>query len=174
MNQNEEQEKQNNPDEEDQVQELQTEELEDVSCGKCQEYLLGWRRALADYDNLQKNLSRERQQIRQHVAEDCVQAVLPVLDNFSQALKHKPQTDSKEIENWFVGVLHMQKQLEDALTSLGFELYGAIGETFDENLHEAVEQKESDETSGNIIEIIQSGWKKGERIVRPAKVIISK
>ena len=149
-------------------------EKTEKGCEKCEEYLAGWKRALADYDNVKKGLVAERQSIRRSSQDECAHAMIPVLDNFQAALKFKPETDDANVENWLQGVLHVKKQLEDALESMGFERYAQEGESFDPNMHDAADEKKSSEDSGTILEIIHTGWKKGEQIVRPAKVIISK
>ncbi len=146
----------------------------EVRCQKCEEYLAGWKRALADYDNLQKDLARERAEIRARVKQDVAHQLIGVLDNFDQAAKFQPEGLSKELEVWLTGLMHVKTQLEGVMRDLGLEPYGAVGETFDAHLHDAGgEKSEEDKADQAILEVVTRGWKLGDRIVRPAKVIIN-
>lgn len=147
---------------------------EEKTCEKCDEYLAGWKRALADYDNLQKDLARERTDLRARLKQDVAQQLIGVLDNFDQAAKFKPGGLSKEVEVWLQGLMHVKSQLEGVMRDLGLESYGTEGETFDAHLHDAGgERIQEDKADHEILEVIGRGWKLGDRIVRPAKVIIN-
>lgn len=163
------------PQEEEQIQEeTAQEEVETTSCVKCVEYLGGWKRALADYDNLQKDLTRQRSELRTRAKEDVGYQIIAVLDNFDQAAKFQPEGLPKEVETWLMGLMHVRNQLESVMQDLGLMAYGAVGETFDAHLHDAGgERTEEDKEDQEILDIAQRGWKMGEKIVRPAKVIIN-
>ena len=158
--------------------------------------MAGWKRALADYDNLKKDLSRERTEMRKDAVLDAAHAFIAVLDNFDQAVKFTPeiptsyQPQATSLRSWLAGILHIRTQLETSLRDLGLEPFGAIGEAFDPNLHEIVASspdvilsvsegsRDSSPSAQNdmeeqVKEVIHRGWKIGERIVRPAKVIVS-
>lgn len=146
---------------------------EAAPCPSCEEYKLGWQRALADYDNLQKNIGRERTEMRASVRESFVESLLPVVDNFDQAVKFVPQDLPESAKGWLQGVLYVQQQFTDALSNLGAEPYGSPGEIFDPHLHAASgEQTVEGKNPGEIIEVLQRGWKMGGRVIRPASVII--
>lgn len=148
--------------------------VEPSKCEKCDEYLAGWKRALADYDNLQKDLARERTELRARLKEDVAHQLIGVLDNFDQAAKFKPEGLSKEHEVWIMGLMHVKSQLEGVMRDLGLESYGSVGETFDAHLHDAGgERTQEGRTDHEILEVVGRGWKLGEKIVRPAKVIIN-
>jgi molecular chaperone GrpE len=143
-------------------------------CEKCKEHIDGWKRAMADYDNLKKDLIKEREQIRKHVKEDMAHEIITVLDNFDQAVKFVPENLEPEVKNWITGITHVRGQLESVLTSQGVEPSGEIGEIFDPNIHEAIgERTEDDKLDQQILEIQLRGWKLGDRIIRPAKTIIN-
>ncbi|MBI4435594.1 nucleotide exchange factor GrpE [Candidatus Uhrbacteria bacterium] len=145
-----------------------------TSCEKCDEYLAGWKRALADYDNLQKDLARERTEIRTRVKQDVAYQLIGVLDNFDQAAKFQPEGMSKELEVWLKGLMHVKSQLEGVMREMGLEAYGVVGEIFSTHLHDAGgERSEEDKADQEILEVVTRGWKLGDRIVRPAKVIIN-
>ena len=137
-------------------------------------YLAGWKRALADYDNLQKDLARERTEIRTRVKQDVAHQLIAVLDNFDQAAKFKPEGLSKELEVWLMGLMHVKTQLEGVVREMGLESFGSLGELFDTHLHDAGgERTEEEKADQEILEVVTRGWKLGDRIVRPAKVIIN-
>lgn len=141
---------------------------------KCEEYLNGWKRALADYDNLKKEIAGERVKMYQSASEQITQSLLPILDNFDQALSFKPESLDEKAENWLKGILHVRTQIENVMHELGLEQFGKEGEKFDPHLHEAISEHESEKETEIILQVIQRGWKRGDRIMRPAKVTLSK
>ncbi|HBK34877.1 MAG: Protein GrpE [Candidatus Uhrbacteria bacterium GW2011_GWE2_40_58] len=152
----------------------ETQTISSDPCQKCQDYLEGWKRALADYDNLKKQLFQEKDAMRRSTKEDIVQEILPVLDHFDQALKHKPQELSSEAVQWADGLLHVNTQLEQVLAGFGAQPFGFMGEIFDPSLHEAIShRKEEKEDDQMILEVVTRGWKMGEKVIRPALVIIN-
>ena len=175
-------------DEEQEKQEGEVEEVEkevETDKVKATEYLAGWKRALADYDNIKKDLGRERSNMRVSAITDAAMRVIPVLDNLDTAMCHAPVIDDSATKAWIVGIGFIKNQLEEVVGEMGVEPYGAVGDAFDANLHDAVGERESDEFplltkegSGvvvqRIVEIVARGWKLGSKVIRPAKVIIAK
>ena len=152
----------------------QQEALQQEACQKCDEYLTGWKRALADYDNLRKDLVRERVDIRARAREELGQQLIAVLDNFDQAARFQPTEVSKEIQTWLTGLMYVRAQLETVLQELGIEAFGSVGEPFNAHLHEAAtERSDPKKPDQEILEVSQRGWKMGDKIVRPAKVVIN-
>ncbi len=149
-------------------------EPEAAACNTCPEYLAGWKRALADYDNLKKDLVKERAEIRQYTTQQLVDSLIPALDHFGQALRFEPDGDPK-VKTWITGVLHVRKEFEEALRQFGAEAFGKPGEKFDPNLHEAVQEREdADQDDQAILEVVDAGWKLNGRVIRPARVIVNK
>lgn len=143
-------------------------------CVKCDEYLAGWKRALADYDNLKKDLAKERTAIREGTKEFLAHDLIESVDHFDQALKHKPDGLSPEVEKWLNGILHVRQQFEGVLKDLGLQAFGTAGEIFDSATCEAVGEK-TDESAldDQILEVVHRGWRLGAKIIRPVKVIIN-
>lgn len=148
---------------------------------KCEEYLMGWKRALADYDNLKRDLAKERDESRRYIIESVADGFLKVLDNFDKATKHTPNLDScdeatkKQVEAWISGVGYVRTGMVDELKSLGLESFEPeVGSEYDSDTQEIVESREDEEEEGKILEITSRGWKIGEKIIRPACVVISK
>jgi molecular chaperone GrpE len=143
-------------------------------CAQCQEYLAGWKRALADYDNVQKDLARARGDMRRQAVADAIDGILPVLDNFDQAVKFTPEGLTGQAAQWLSGILHVRTQLETALQDLGVEPVGMIGEPFDAARHDAAgERHDPDQSEGAVLEVVQRGWAIGDHLLRPARVIVS-
>ncbi len=152
-----------------------TEESPTNSTDPSQEYLLGWKRALADYDNLKKDLFKEREGMRRNIKQDTAESLIPILDHFDQALKFKPASLAPNVENWLVGMLHVRNQLEAVLIDLGLEPFGAVGDAFDPHKHDANGEREDEAAQDHsILEVLQRGWKMGDQVVKPAIVIVKK
>ena len=109
-----------------------------------------------------------------HAVERSVLAILPVLDNFDAALKFAPTEVDPKTKQWLQGVLHVRTQLEDALKELGLDPFGEVGEAFDPLRHEAgAERSEEGKPPNSVLEVVRRGWRLGDRVIRPAKVIIN-
>lgn len=142
---------------------------------KTEEYLIGWQRERADFTNYKKDEAKLREDTRFYIKSKIIYEFLTVLDNFDLALKHMPEDLKKN--NWIMGVSHIRQQLEMILKSEGAEEIKCIGEKFDPAIHEALEEIEAtseEEESGVILEELQKGYKLDGRVIRPAKVKISK
>lgn len=139
----------------------------------CAEMETNWKRALADYQNLQKDVARERAEMGQYALLRAAERFLPVVDNFNVAMSHMPKTDDKAVVNWAVGVGFIQKQLEEALRDLGLVAIKTVGQKFDATKHEAVGEEDGGQEHGTILKEIQAGYEVGGKVVRPAKVIIA-
>lgn len=139
---------------------------------KMAEYLVGWQRERADFANYKKDESKMREESRFYIKSKIVYEFLVVLDNFDMALKHMPE-DLKD-NNWVKGVSHIRQQLEAILKGEGAEEIGCVGEKFDPAVHESLEEVESEKESGVVLEELQKGYKLDGRVLRPAKVKISK
>ena len=140
----------------------------------CAEMEASWKRALADYANLQKEVARERAEMGQYAILRVVERFLPVFDNFNVAMSHMPQSEDKAVVNWAVGVGFIQKQLDDAMKDLGLTAIRTEGATFDAAKHEAVGEEDGGKGQGAILKEVQAGYEINGKVVRPAKVIVNK
>jgi molecular chaperone GrpE len=136
-----------------------------------EEYLTGWQRAKADYVNLQKDEEGKRKELRNFVTFGLVEDLLPALDSFDMAFANKDAWEKVD-KNWRAGVEHIYNQFLGALESYGVSKIGEVGGIFDHNIYEAVETITiEDEGKDHTIEsLIQSGYKIGDKIIRPARV----
>lgn len=146
---------------------------EQADCPKCAEYKSGWQRALADYENLKRDMVKNAADSRNRIKADFAEQLLPVMDNFDQAVTHAPQLDDAKLNNWLQGVTFIKQQFAQVFTEMGLEEITATGH-FDPHLHDVVEERESEQEAGEILEVVSAGWKIGEMVIRPAKVIVSK
>lgn len=139
---------------------------------EAEENLAGWKRAMADYQNLKKETEAERGRAMRLGALTVISAILPVLDHFEKAAGHIPKEDTEH--GWVKGIMLIKKEMEDALKQFGVEPMKTLGEKFDPTRHEAVGEEESEGGSGIIIKELQNGYTQNGEILRTAKVIISK
>lgn len=149
---------------------------EEIIENKEQEYLDGWKRCQADFENYKKRQQESQKDFVRFAAENIIHQILPVLDNFHSSTDHIPE-DQKN-NPWVVGIMHIQKQLENVLKDNGVEeIEVKVGDEFDPNLHEAIsdnskDSKENPNDSKKIQKIMQNGYKLGDKIIRAAKVIV--
>ena len=146
---------------------------------KCDEYLAGWKRAQADYANLVKETDRSRQEFAKYATEQSLAALVPAIDQFTVAMQYVPSletvpdADRKKFENWIIGIEAVRSLWETAAKDMGLERVRSTG-ALDPTIHEAVGEESHDEvTAGEIIRVVQNGWRLNGRLLRPAKVIIS-
>lgn len=133
------------------------------------EYLEGWQRAKADHINYRKDEGKRFEDMAQFVTAGLVREILPVLDSFDLALSHELP---KEVEK---GMLLIRSQLEDILQKRGFnEIEVKEGDEFSPEKHESIGEVESKEPEGKVAEIVQRGYLFREKVLRPARVRISK
>ena len=125
-------------------------------------------RMLAEYDNFRRRTQKEKEGIYADAYESALSAVLPVADNLERAALC---TDGESLS---AGVKMIIKQFSEALGKLGVEAYGARGDAFDPVVHNAVMQIEDEELGENTVaEVLQKGYKKGDRILRHAVVKVA-
>ncbi len=137
------------------------------------EYLQGWQRARADFLNYKKEEMERIAGFMAYANEELILKILPILDNF-EIVENKLPESLKNEEN-VKGILQVKIQLQDFLKNQGLEEIKTVGEKFDPNLHETVGEVEiKDKESGIIIEEIQKGYKINGRLLRPAKIKVSK
>lgn len=129
-------------------------------------------RLRADYENLRKRITREREEFEQNANSSLVGRLLPTLDNFERALAAKSRTGAEKA--FHDGFNMIYKQLLEELASEGLRAIESVGEPFDPNLHDAVAtDPESTEPANTVIEEFQRGYLFRERVLRHAMVKVS-
>ena len=147
---------------ENQIDDLKTELKEEED-----EYL----RLFAEFENYKKRTTKERIELYKTAGQEVIGSLLPVLDDFSRAIK-----ESKKMKNSadFVGLELIFNKFNDILKSNGLlDLEVNKGDSFDSELHEAISQIKTDKkNSGKIIDVIEKGYKMGDKIIRFPKVVV--
>lgn len=123
-------------------------------------------RMAAEYDNFRRRSREEKEGVYDSAVSDTLSALLPVIDNLERAAQFGG--DGEKVTE---GLAMIAKSVASALSALGVEEVGAVGEIFDPNLHNAVMHIEDDGLrEGEIVEVFQKGYKKGKRMIRFAAV----
>jgi molecular chaperone GrpE len=104
--------------------------------------------------------------------EDLLKALLPILDNVNRAIDHGK--NERENSPLLAGVEMIHKEFLDTLERFGVKPIRAAGEVFDPEKHEAISQEESDLETNRVVSAVQNGYFYHDRLLRPAKVIVSK
>jgi len=126
-------------------------------------------RLAAEYDNFRKRTAKEKEMSYANGKADAVEKLLPVYDNLSRAMNQETADAAYK-----KGVEMTMNELVKILTGLGVEIFGAVGDEFDPNLHNAVMHTEDDSVAENTItQVFQQGFKMGEKIVRFAMVQVA-
>ena len=126
-------------------------------------------RLAAEYDNFRKRTAKEKESSYQNGKADAVEKLLPVYDNLSRALNQETADIAYK-----KGVEMTMNELIKIFTGLGVEIFGAVGDQFDPNIHNAVMHCEDDTAQENtIVQVFQQGFKMGDKIVRFAMVQVA-
>lgn len=129
-------------------------------------------RLQAEFDNYKRRTLKEREADRKYKAQDMVQELLPVMDNFERALQVEVSEENKSI---LEGIDMVYRQLQDVFASQDVLIIETEGADFDPNLHHAVMQIEDDSIEANkVVEELQKGYLLKDRVIRPAMVKVNK
>ena len=140
---------------------------------KRDEYLDGWQRTKADAINARKDAALQHDRAHGRGKESVLEDIIPVLDSFDMAAGSEAWMSVDE--NWRSGMDLIRNQLLDVLSRHEIERFGKVGERFDPLKDEAVQEFEDVAgESGEIVRILRYGYRNGERIIRPAQVIVKK
>jgi molecular chaperone GrpE len=133
------------------------------------EYLALAQRTQADFENYRKRVARESALAQERGVAKLARELLPALDNLDRALDAADQDDPL-----LQGVRLVRSEFVDALARVGVESFSPTGELFDPSLHEAMAQQPvAGAASGTVAEVYQPGYRLGEHIIRPARVLVA-
>ena len=132
-----------------------------------------WMRTAADFDNFRKRTRRELEDTRKAGKEDLLKDFLPVFDNLERAINSAQRaTDVKGVAE---GLQMILRQYLDTLARGGISKVASVGTQFDPTHHEAIQQIETDDhPAGTVVAEVQPGYMQGERLIRPAMVVVAK
>ncbi len=133
------------------------------------EYLNDLKRVAADFDNFRKRAARDQETFVARANEALVKELLPIVDDLERALDAAEQHEESRLEE---GVRLVHRSLFQALQKQGLEEISADGR-FDPHLHEALLAQPSDREEGSVIEVLQKGYRLGDRVLRPARVVVA-
>ncbi|WP_149275154.1 nucleotide exchange factor GrpE [Pareuzebyella sediminis] len=129
-------------------------------------------RLFAEFENFKKRTSKERVDLFKTAGQEIMLALLPVMDDFDRALKELAKSEDKEM---FKGVELIRVKLRETLKSKGLEEVSAQqGDVFDAELHDAITQIPAPDKKlkGKIVDVVERGFKLGDRIIRHPKVVV--
>ncbi len=159
------------------IDSISVEELENLKAraAKADENWDKFLRAAAELDNYRKRVAREKEELARYTSERVVAALLPVLDNLERAID-AAQKHGADNASLLDGITQVYSQFRRSLGEFGLQdVIANAGHPFDPNIHEAVSHIESGEhPEGHVVEQLQRGYKLAERLLRPARVVVSK
>ena len=128
-------------------------------------------RATAELDNYRKRTAKVRTETREEALRDVLLQIAPILDNMRRALAQ----ENKDGDAFKQGVELIYNQFQETLRGYGLEAIEAMGQPFDPSIHEALMEVEHDEhPPGTVVEEMEKGYRLNNKVVRPARVIVSK
>jgi molecular chaperone GrpE len=151
----------------------EVDELEELK-QKAGEYLALAQRTQADFENFRKRAARDASLATQRGATKLAKELLPAVDNLERAIAHAPEAAGEDEDAFVAGVKAVHDDLIAALQRAGIERYSPEGERFDPTLHEAVAQQPFEGFDpGTVVEVFQRGYRLGESVLRPARVVVA-
>lgn len=130
-------------------------------------------RTAADYDNFRKRTKKDLDDAERRGREETVRELLPVFDNLERAVQASGA--ATDVQSIVEGVKMVLRLFEDQVGRIGISRVPTVGQRFDPAIHDAIQQKETDEhPPGTVIAEIVPGYRLGERLVRPAMVVVAR
>ena len=127
-------------------------------------------------ENLRKRQKRDAEDAKFEAKGKVLKEMLPVVDNLERAIEHAVQIEEvdRTLRPLVEGVQLVLRQFATAFERLDVTGIEAMGQPFDPNLHEAISQQESDAAPGTVVQVLQRGYRSGDRLLRPALVVVAK
>jgi molecular chaperone GrpE len=159
-----------------QLDEVEAEKSEPVEDGrlaaaeaKAEEHLNDLKRLAAEFENYKKRTAREQASLSARATERLVKELLPIVDDLERALEAAEEHEEAKLEE---GVRLVHRQLASALEREGLAEIETNGR-FDPHVHEALLSQPSEADEGSVIEVLQKGYRLGDRVLRPARVVVA-
>ena len=134
-------------------------------------------RSLAENQNLRKIHEKEREDLIKYSSSSFAREILNLADNLERAFglfKDNPKFKSDEFKDTMLGIELIEKELINSFDKNGIKSFESVGKKFDPNFHQALNEVESEQDDGMVINEIQKGYMLNDRLLRPALVSISK
>jgi molecular chaperone GrpE len=126
-------------------------------------------RLAAEFDNFRKRNAREQASFAERANERLVKELIPILDDLGRALEAASEHEEGKVED---GVRLVHRSLAELLQKQGLREISTDGQ-FDPHIHEALLSQPSEAEEGSVIEVVQKGYKLGDKVLRPARVVIA-
>jgi molecular chaperone GrpE len=136
---------------------------------KAEEHLNDLKRLAAEFENYKKRTAREQASLSARATEHLLKELLPIVDDLERALEAAEEHEEAKLEE---GVRLVHRQLASALQREGLAEIETNGK-FDPHVHEALLSQPSDADEGSVIEVLQKGYRLGDRVLRPARVVVA-
>jgi molecular chaperone GrpE len=132
-------------------------------------------RKAAELENVRKQNAQRVQKASRDGMRRVASELLPALDDFERALAHAEAEESDNEHHLTAGIRLVQQKMLDALRRAGIEPFTPLGEPFDPHQHEAVAQQPAADGAeqGTVLEVVQNGYRLGEDVLRPARVVVA-
>jgi molecular chaperone GrpE len=153
----------------DEAKEEAVEETASDPAADAARYLELAQRTQADFENFRKRAAREAATAGERAKANLVRELLPVVDNLERALA----TANPEEDHLAAGVRMVHVELVNTLERNGIKSFDPAGEPFDPTVHEAISMREGDNGSGLVLDVVEKGYKLGDNVIRPARVVVS-
>jgi len=141
---------------------------------EAEEYKQKYTRQLAELENTRKRLMKERDDSSRHAVRHVIAEFLGPIDQMENALKFASGM-SDEVKHWAIGFEMILNHFKDVLADNGVKPMDAEGQHYDPHMHHVTETTESDEfPPGTIVKVTQKGYVCGDRVIRPAHVVVAK
>jgi molecular chaperone GrpE len=139
---------------------------------EAEDYKDRWMRSQAEFANARKRMEKQRLETYSNATATVIEKLLPIVDDFERAMESLPAEISEN--SWLEGIQLVQRKLAATLDNFNVTAIEAIGEPFDPNLHEAITQEPTEEfESGAVCRVLQTGYKIGDRVIRPSLVVVA-
>ncbi len=126
----------------------------------------------ADFENYKRQALRREQEVRERAVRNVLEDLLPVLDNFERAVEAAATTT--DVQSLKIGIEYILKQFQEAISSSGAQPIDAVGKPFDPAQHDAIEEIESDQKPGTVVQDVQRGYLYNDKVLRPSRVRVAK
>jgi len=146
-----------------------------AKAAKADEYLDLAQRTRAEFDNYRKRAARETASAQERGVNKLALELLPAIDNLDRALAHAAESEPANGDASLVhGIKHVHSDVLAALKRSGIEPFSPDGEPFDPQFHEAIAQQPQEGAEpGTVVEVYQRGYRRGESVLRPARVVVA-
>lgn len=139
---------------------------------EAEDYKDRWMRSQAEFANARKRMEKQRLETYTNATASVIDKLLPIVDDFERAMDNLPAEISDS--SWLEGIQLVQRKLQSTLDNFNVTAIEAVGQPFDPTWHEAITQEPTDEyESGVVCRVLQTGYKIGDRVIRPSLVVVA-